>query len=67
MLAQTGWQSSRGRRMCLMPAVRKVVVLGAGVLGLNVAAELAERGARVVVAARPLDHRTASLRSYSWL
>ncbi|CAB3689192.1 D-amino acid dehydrogenase small subunit [Achromobacter sp. 2789STDY5608633] len=50
-----------------MPAVRKVVVLGAGVLGLSVAAELAERGARVVVAAPPLDHRTASLRSYSWL
>ena len=50
-----------------MPAVKKVVVIGAGVLGLSVAAELADRGAQVVLAAPPLDYRTASLRSYSWL
>lgn len=50
-----------------MPAVKKVVVIGAGVLGLSVAAGVAERGAKVVVAAPPLDYRTASLRSYSWL
>lgn len=50
-----------------MPAVQKVVVVGAGVLGLSVAAKVADRGAQVVLAAPPLDYRTASLRSYSWL
>ncbi|WMD22198.1 FAD-binding oxidoreductase [Achromobacter seleniivolatilans] len=50
-----------------MSVVKKVVVIGAGVLGLSVATEAAARGAQVVVVELPPDHRTASLRSYSWL
>lgn len=46
---------------------RSVVVIGAGILGLATAARLVAQGARVIVLSLAGSHRTASLRSFSWL
>jgi glycine/D-amino acid oxidase-like deaminating enzyme len=50
-----------------MSASRRVVVLGAGVLGLSIARELTQSGAQVTVVSAGGVPRTASLRSFSWL
>jgi glycine/D-amino acid oxidase-like deaminating enzyme len=50
-----------------MSASQKIAVLGAGVLGLSIANELARAGAEVTVVSARSVQRTASLRSFSWL
>jgi glycine/D-amino acid oxidase-like deaminating enzyme len=48
-------------------ASQSVAVLGAGVLGLSIARELAQSGAQVTVVSAGGVPRTASQRSFSWL